>query len=157
MNQNNAANKVGTHVGEREIVITRVLDAPRALVFDAWTKEEHLSKWWGPRGFTMTFEKFEMKPGGTWRFIMHGPDGVDYPNTNIFVEVVRPKRIVIQHAVFPHFLATANFEDQDGRTTLTYRTVFDETDAVFDKVKTYAVPGAEQTLDRLEEHLASLS
>ena len=145
-----------TQVGEREIVITRVFDAPRNLVFDAWTKEEHLSKWWGPRGFTTTFQRFDPQPGGTWQFIMHSPDGVDFPNTNIFVEIVKPERIVIKHDVFPHFLATAIFEDVDGKIKLTYRTVFEETAAVFDKVKTYAVPSAEQTLDRLEEHLASM-
>ncbi|QRG70128.1 SRPBCC family protein [Brevibacillus choshinensis] len=157
MNQNNETNKIATQVGECEIVITRILDAPRELVFDAWTKEENLSKWWGPRGFTTTFQKFDMKPGGTWQFIMHGPDGVDYPNTNVFVEVAKPERIVIKHTVFPHFLATATFEDLDGKTKLTYRTVFEENAAAFDKVKTYAVPGAEQTMDRLEEHLASMS
>lgn len=62
MNQNNATNKIARQVGKREIMITRVYDAPRDLVFDAWTKEEHLSKWWGPRGFTTTFQKFDMKP-----------------------------------------------------------------------------------------------
>ncbi|GIP33459.1 SRPBCC family protein [Paenibacillus sp. J2TS4] len=157
MSHNNATNKIATQVGDREIRITRVLDAPRDLVFDAWTKEEHLSKWWGPRGFTTTFQKFDMKPGGTWQFIMHSPDGVDFPNTNVFVEVVKPERIVIHHVVFPHFLTTATFEDADGKTKLTYSTVFEENAAVFDKVKTYAVPGAEQTMDRLEEHLASMS
>jgi uncharacterized protein YndB with AHSA1/START domain len=64
--------------------------------------------------------------GGTWQFIMNGPDGVDYPNTNVFVEVVKPERIVIKHAMFPHFLATAIFEDLDGKTKLTYSTVFYE-------------------------------
>lgn len=157
INQNNATNKIATQVGECEIVITRVFDAPRDLVFDAWTKEEHLSKWWGPQGFTMTTQQFDMKPGGTWEFIMHGPDGVDFPNTNVFVEVVKPERIVFKHAVFPHFLATASFKEVEGKTQLTYRTVFEETASVFDKVKTYAVPGAEQTMDRLEEHLASMS
>lgn len=157
MNQSNATNKIATQVGESEIVITRVFDAPRDLVFDAWTKEEHLSKWWGPQGFTMTTQQFDMKQGGTWEFIMHGPDGVDFPNTNVFVEVVKPERIVFKHAVFPHFLATASFEYLEGKTKLTYRTVFEENAAVFDKVKTYAVPGAEQTMDRLEEHLAGMS
>jgi len=157
MDQNNEANKIATQEGEREIVITRVFDAPRDLVFDAWTNEEHLSKWWGPRGFTSTFQKFEMNPGGTWQFIMHGPDGVDFPNTHVIVEVVKPERIVFKHAEFPHFLATAIFEELDGKTKLTYSTVFEETAAVFEKVKTYAVPGAEQTMDRLKEHLASMS
>ncbi|ULL16986.1 polyketide cyclase [Paenibacillus sp. H1-7] len=157
MNQSNDTSQNAAHVGDREIVITRVINAPRDLVFDAWTNEEHLSKWWGPRGFTTTFEKFEMKPGGTWQFTMHGPDGVNFPNTNEIIEVVKPERIVFKHAVFPHFVATALFEDLDGKTKLTYGTVFEESAEVFDKVKTYAVPGAEETMDRLEELLASMS
>lgn len=108
----------------------------------------------GPQGFTMTSQQFDLKPGGTWEFIMHGPDGVDFPNTNVFVEVVKPERIVIKHAVFPHFLASVSVEELEGKTHLTYQTVFEETVAVFDKVKTYAVSGVEQTMDRLEEHLA---
>ena len=88
---------------------------------------------------------------------MHGPDGVDYPNTHILVEVAKPECIVFKHAVFPLFLATATFMDLDGKTQLTYRTVFEETPAIFEKVKTYAVPGAEQMMDRLCEHLASLT
>ncbi|UOE55479.1 SRPBCC family protein [Bacillus sp. CMF12] len=153
----NSTNKMTTQIGEREITVTRVFDAPADLVFNSWTKEEHLSKWWGPQGFTLTFQKFDMKPGGTWQFIMHGPDGVDYPNTNVFVEVVKSERIVFKHDVFPHFLATAVFEDLDGKTKLTYTTIFEETAAVFEKVKTYAVPGAEQTMKRLEEHLGGMS
>lgn len=156
MNQNNSTNKMTTQIGDREITVTRVFDAPVDLVFDSWTKEEHLSKWWGPQGFTLTSQTFDMKPGGTWQFIMHGPDGVDFPNTNVFVEVVKPKRIVFKHDVFPHFLATAAFEDLDGKTKLTYTTIFEETAAVFEKVKTYAAPGAKQTMERLEEHLACM-
>ncbi|WP_231891384.1 SRPBCC family protein [Paenibacillus swuensis] len=143
-----------TQVGDREIVITRVLDASREVVYDAWTKEEQLSQWWGPQGFTTTTEKFDLSPGGIWQFIMHGPDGVDYPNTNIFVEFVKPERIVIEHAVFPHFVATARLEDVEGKTKLTYSCVFDESAEVFEKVKIYAVPGGEQTMERLEELLS---
>jgi uncharacterized protein YndB with AHSA1/START domain len=156
MNKNNEANNIATQVGERGIVVTRIFDAPRDLVFDTWTKQEHLSKWWGPQGFTTTFQKFDMKPGGSWEFIMHGPGGVDYPNIIVFVEVVKPERIVLEHAVSPHFLATATFEDLDGKTKLTYSSVF-ETAAEFDQVKPYAVPGAEQTMDRLGAHLKSIS
>jgi uncharacterized protein YndB with AHSA1/START domain len=156
MNQNNATNNIATKVGERGIVITRIYDAPRDLVFDAWTKQEHLSKWWGPQGFTTTFQEFDMKPGGTWKFIMHGPDGVDYPNTIVFVEVDKPERIVLQFDGFPNFVGTATFEDLVGKTKLTYSTIF-ETAAEFDEVKPYAVPGAEQTMDRLGEHLTSMS
>ena len=67
-------------LSDREIVTTRVFDAPRELVFKAWTDPDHLAKWWGPKGFTNTFQEFDMRPGGVWRFIMHGPDGVDYKN-----------------------------------------------------------------------------
>ncbi|MFC4102499.1 SRPBCC family protein [Paenibacillus xanthanilyticus] len=157
MNENQMASHKSAQVGDREIAITRLLDAPRELAFEAWTKPEHLSKWWGPQGFTSTFQRFELHPGGTWEFVMHSPEGVDFPNTNVFTEIVRPERIVFRHAVFPHFVATAAFEEQGGKTKLTYRTVFEETEAVFEQVKTYAAPGAEQTLDRLEALLAHLA
>ncbi|OFW78712.1 MAG: polyketide cyclase [Alicyclobacillus sp. RIFOXYA1_FULL_53_8] len=140
-------------VGERGYVITRILDVPRDLVFQAWTTPEHLSQWWGPKGFTNTFQEFDLKPGGVWRFIMHGPDGVDYPNRITVLEVVPDERIVFEHHG-PNFRATATFEDLDGKTRLTYRTLF-ETTATFDVVKTFAVPGGEQTFDRLEAHLVS--
>ncbi|MGG0178910.1 SRPBCC family protein [Gottfriedia acidiceleris] len=153
MDQNNTSNIDATQVRENKIIITRIFNAPRKLVFDAWMKEEHLSKWWGPNGFTTTFQKFDMKPGGTWEFIMHGPDGVDFSNTNVIVEVVQLERIVFKHDVFPHFLATAIFEELNGKTKLTYSSLFEEEPAVFDKVKTYAIPGAEQTMERLEEYL----
>lgn len=157
MEKNNESNKIETQVGDREIVITHIFEAPRNVVFDAWTKEEHLSKWWGPQGFTTTFQKFDMKPGGVWQFIMHGPDGVDFPNTNVFVEIVKPERIVFKHDVFPYFLATTMFEEIDGKTKLTYSTVYEENAATFEKVKTYAIPGAEQMMDRLEDFLANYS
>ncbi|MGG1554617.1 SRPBCC family protein [Paenibacillus ferrarius] len=155
MGENTETNHCSAYAGENEITITRIIDASRELVFTAWTQEEHLTKWWGPNGFTSTFQKFEMTPGGTWEFIMHGPDGVDYPNTNTVIEVVRPERIVLSHDLFPHFVATAVFEDMDGKTKLTYSSKFEERADVFEKVKNYALPGAEQTMNRLEELLAT--
>lgn len=156
MNQNNTTSSIETKVGERGFVVTRIFNAPRDLVFDAWTKPEHLSQWWGPQGFTTSIQEFDLKPGGTWQFIMHGPNGVDYPNKIIFVEIDKPERIVLQHAVFPHFQATATFEDLDGKTKLTYSTIF-ETVGDFNQVKSFAAPGAEQTMDRLGEHLTRIS
>jgi uncharacterized protein YndB with AHSA1/START domain len=88
---------------------------------------------------------------------MHGPDGVDYPNTHDIIEVAPPTRIRFEHTVFPHFLATATFEDAGGgKTKLTYSTAIRESQETFDKVKVYAVPGAEQMMDRLAELLAGL-
>jgi uncharacterized protein YndB with AHSA1/START domain len=156
MNLNNENVKTAAQIGDREIAITRILDAPQELVYEAWTKEEYLSRWWGPKGFTTTSQQFDLKPGGTWQFIMHGPDGVDYPNIHVFVEIVEPERIVFEHTMFPHFVATATFEELDGKTKLTYRSVFQESEETFDKIKTYAAPGGEQTMDCLEELLASL-
>jgi uncharacterized protein YndB with AHSA1/START domain len=81
----------------RSIVITRVIDAPRDIVFEAWTDPKHLAEWWGPTGFTTTTSKFEMRPGGIWRFVMHGPDGRDYQNRVTYHEILRPERIVYSH------------------------------------------------------------
>jgi uncharacterized protein YndB with AHSA1/START domain len=141
-------------ISEKGYVITRVLNAPRDLVFDAWSLPEHLSQWWGPKGFTNTFQKFDLRPGGHWQFIMHGPDGTDYPNHIVFIEVVKPERIVFQHKN-PDFIATATFEDVNGRTKLTYSTLF-KTVAEFDHVKPYAVPGGQQTVECLEEYLTKI-
>ncbi len=75
---------------EREIVATRVFDAPRALAFKAWTEPTHLARWWGPNGFTITTYEMDFRVGGAWRFVMHGPDGRDYQNENVYVEIVSP-------------------------------------------------------------------
>src|SRR5450631_188479 len=94
----NATTKDAADTSDREIVITRVFDAPRELVFKAWTDPKHLVHWWGPNGFTNTFHEVDIRPGGVWRFTMHGPDGVDYPNRIVFEEIVKPERIVYAHS-----------------------------------------------------------
>jgi uncharacterized protein YndB with AHSA1/START domain len=143
----------GTHSAEpasdRDILSTRLLNAPRELVFKAWTDPAHLVHWWGPKGFTNTFHEFDPRPGGVWRFIMHGPDGTDYKNRSVFVEVVKPERIVFDHESGPKFQATVTFAEEGGKTRLTWRMRF-ETAAEFDRVKGYAVEGNRQCLDRLE-------
>ena len=141
---------------DREIVTTRVFDAPRERVFRAWTDPDHLAKWWGPKGFTNTFQEFDMKPGGVWRFVMHGPDGVDYKNKSVFVEVVKPERIVFQHVSGPRFKVTATFAEEAGKTRLIFRMLF-ETAAECAKVKVYAVEANEQNFDRLEAQLATIA
>jgi uncharacterized protein YndB with AHSA1/START domain len=138
---------------DREIVMTRVFDAPRARVFDACTDPAQIGQWWGPAGFTCTFETFDPRPGGHWRFVMHGPDGTDYPNENVFVAIDRPARIVLDHVVAPRFRLTATFEEVGARTRLTLRQVFDSAE-LRTAVAPYAVPGSEQMLDRLAGALA---
>ena len=92
-----ARNNPGTGQDARTIVTTRVFDAPRELAFEAWTNPKHLVQWWGPNGFTTTIRAIDVRPGGIWRFVMHGPDGVDYENRIVYNEIVKPERLVYSH------------------------------------------------------------
>jgi uncharacterized protein YndB with AHSA1/START domain len=140
----------------REILFTRILNAPRELVFKAWTDPAHIAKWWGPTGFTNTFDKFDFRPGGAWRFTMHGPNGVDYKNEIDFVEIATPERIVLRHINPPHFTITVTLEDLGGKTRLTWRNLFDTVDE-FEGVKSFAVDGLRQNIDKLEAHLTAMA
>jgi uncharacterized protein YndB with AHSA1/START domain len=145
-------------VSDREIVITRVFDAPRDLVFQVWTDPQHVGSWWGPTGFTTTTHEIDVRPGGVWRFIMHGPNGVDYPNKIVYLEIVKPERLVYDHGDdgdLVQFRVTVTFADQDGKTRLTMRSLFASA-AARDRVVTeyHAIEGGNQTLDRFGEHLA---
>ena len=144
----------------RSIVITRVIDAPRELVFKAWTTAEHLAHWWGPDGFTTTTEAFSFKAKGEWRFVMHGPDGRDYPNRIIFESIQPPARIVYNHSgdadsVPVRFHATVTLEDESGKTRLTWNMVF-ESEAERDRIARDfdAVEGGRQTAARLDAYVA---
>lgn len=110
----------------------------------------------GPKGFTNTFHEFELKPGGTWRYDMHGPNGVTYPNHSVFVEIVPLERIVINHLSSPEFQITATFTELEERTLVTFRQSFKKTEE-FVKAKTCCVEGNEQNLDRLGELLSEIS
>jgi uncharacterized protein YndB with AHSA1/START domain len=140
---------------DREIVARRVLDVPRERVFEAFADPNRLTRWWGPRGFTSTFHEFDLRPGGVWRFVLHGPNGADYQNESVFVEVVKPEHIVFDHVSGPKFQMTLTLDDRAGKTAITWRMRF-ETAAECDKVKTFAVDANEQNLDRLEAELATM-
>lgn len=143
---------------------TRVLDAPRELVFAVWTDARHLAKWRGPDGFSTTTSAFDFRVGGVWRFVMHGPDGRDYENRITFDEIVPPERLRYHHGggddVEPvQFRTTVIFEDlDDQRTRVTLTGVFPslaERDRV---IRDYgADKGLMQTLTRLGDHLATLT
>jgi len=153
-----------TDTADRELVTSRVFDAPRELVWEACTNPQHVVNWWGPRGFSTTIEVMDVRPGGVWKHVMRGPDGIEYPNQSAFQEVVKSERIVYTHAGGTKgrkgacFGSTWTFEDLGGKTRLTMRLLFaskDERDRV---VKEYgAAEGAKQTLDRLGEHLPQMS
>ena len=149
---------------DREIVISRVFEAPRELVWEAWTNPKHVVNWWGPRGFSTTIKTMDVRPGGVWEHTMHGPDGANYPNKSVFVEVVKPERIVYKHGGHKeggpgvHFQSTWTFDALTPRQTrLTIRMVFAtaaERDFV---VKQFgAIEGGKQTLERLGEYLPTL-
>jgi uncharacterized protein YndB with AHSA1/START domain len=152
-----------TGSANREIVVTRTLDAPRELVWQAWTDPAHLIHWWGPRGFTNTLKQFDLRPGGVWRFAMHGPDGVDYPNQIVFQEIEAPARLVALHGSGAEddpdrfeMIVTLE-EEQANQTRLTLRMVFPSAAARDQAIKEYgAIDGANQTLDRLAERVALL-
>ncbi len=149
---------------DREIVISREFNAPRELVWEAWTNPEHVANWWGPRGFTTTIEEMDVRPGGVWKHVMHGPDGTNYPNKSVFKEVVKPERIVYSHGGgreggrCAHFVATWTFDALAAdKTRVTIRMVFTSTaDRNFVVKEFGAIEGGNQTLGRLAEHLSQM-
>jgi uncharacterized protein YndB with AHSA1/START domain len=145
----------------RSIIGMREFDAPRDLVFAAWTDPKHLAQWWGPNGFTTTTTSFDLRPGGIWRFVMHGPDGRDYQNRITFDEVVPPERIVYRHGggedVEPvQFRQTVIFEDLAGRTSMTWRGNFPSAAERDRVIREYgAAEGLVQTIARLGEYVSA--
>jgi uncharacterized protein YndB with AHSA1/START domain len=148
----------------RSIVGTRVFDAPRALVFSAWTDPKYLAQWWGPNGFTTTTHAFDFRPGGVWRFVMHGPDGRDYQNRITFDEIVPPERIAYRHSggddVEPvQFSQTVTFQDLgNGQTLLTWHGTFPSAEERARVIREHgADKGLVQTMARLDEYVVMLS
>jgi uncharacterized protein YndB with AHSA1/START domain len=141
-------------IEKREIRTTRTFRAPRELVFKAWTDPKHISRWWGPVGFTTTTHRMELRPGGAWSHTMHGPDGTDYKNEVVFVEVREPDRIVFDHVSLPKFKGTWLFDEAPGGTRVTMQLLFGSTAVREQTSKFGAVEGAQQTLERLGEFLA---
>lgn len=145
---------------EREILIERIFDAPRELVWEAWTNPEHVAQWWGPDGFTTTIKEMDFSVGGVWKLTMHGPDGMEYPNSSVFREIVKPERIVFAHGgkreggPGAHFLSTWTFEALGDQTRVRMQLLFD-TPAERDRVirEFGAIEGGKQTFARLAEYL----
>lgn len=143
-------------VADGEIVNTRIFHTPRALLFKACSKPDLLAQWWGPKNFTNTFHQFEMKPDGVWHYTMHGPDGVDYENKSVFVEIVAPERIILRHLDPDHeFLLTIIFVELEDKTELTWRMLFASA-AECEKVREFVTKANEQNFDRLQDLLSSI-
>jgi uncharacterized protein YndB with AHSA1/START domain len=137
----------------REIVSSRVLPFPREQVFAAIADSSSLARWWGPAGFTNSFQQFEFRRGGEWKFVMHGPDGTDYPNHVVVEELQAPERIVLRH-VPPHFTNTITWREEDGGTRIQFRMLFDDA-GTRDALAPICVPANEQNFDRLHAELSA--
>ena len=141
---------------DRDIVTTRVLHAPRERVFRAWTEADHLARWWGPNGFTNTFQEFDPRPGGHWRFVMHGPDGTTYDNACVFLRIEAPASLVLEHVSPPYFHILASFEAMPGGTTRLHWTMRFRTAEECDKLRDFVTGKNEENIDRLEAELATM-
>jgi uncharacterized protein YndB with AHSA1/START domain len=145
---------------DREIVTTRLIDAPRELVYEAWTHPEHIGHWFGPDGFTTVTKSMDVRPGGAWRFVMHGPDGTDWPNVITYEEVTPPARLVYLHGDDKEtdmFHVTVTLDDENGKTALTMRAVFKTAEArEFVVRERGAIEGGKQTVSKLEQYVREM-
>src|SRR5262249_3136293 len=147
---------------DTEIVLQRTFEAPRDLVWKAWTDPEHVVRWWGPSGFSSTTRRMDFRKGGHWRFVMHGPDGRDYENLITYLEVVEPERPVdkvggVMDVEPVNFETTVTFEHSGKGTRLTMRSKFPSKKARDHVIREYgADEGGKQHLARLDEYLGGM-
>ncbi|HWK74045.1 MAG TPA: SRPBCC family protein [Povalibacter sp.] len=135
-------------VDERECVHSRLIGASAQRVFEAIADPVRLARWWGPKGFSSTFEEFEFRPGGRWRLVMHGPDGTDYPNESRFLQIVPSQRIVLEHFSGHHFILTITLTAQGDETRVGWQQVFDTAEHRA-SIAQFVLEANEQNLDRL--------
>jgi uncharacterized protein YndB with AHSA1/START domain len=147
--------KSDTH--DRELLLSRKINAPIELVWEVWTQPHHIAQWWGPNGFTNTITTMDVKPGGEWNLVMHGPDGTDYDNKSLFREVVLHKKIVYEHISYPHIIATITFEDEGEQTAINWHMLFDTAEDFIEVVKKHnAAEGQKQNIEKLNLYLSQL-
>jgi uncharacterized protein YndB with AHSA1/START domain len=131
---------------------SREIPATVEQVFAAISDAERLSRWWGPAGFTNTFNVCEFKNGGRWSFIMHGPDGKNYPNENVFAEIESPRKVVVQHVSAPKYRLTIVLASSAVGTVVTWSQAF-ESSEVAGRIERIVVPANEQNLERLSDEV----
>ena len=146
---------------DREIVVSRIIDAPQELVFEAFTEVRHLSRWWGPEGFSTTTRSFEFREGGAWDFVMHGPDGTDYQEWITWTGIVPPVEIALLHGESrddPNtFESVLTFAPDGAGTRIEMRTVFPTKEVRDEAVEKYhAIEGGRQTLSHLAAYVAEI-
>ena len=138
----------------RVMRITRTFKASITLMWEVWTKPEHIANWWGPNGFTNTIHTMDFTEGGEWKFTMHGPDGKDYANRSIFKEIIPLEKIVFEH-FNPHFITTVIFEANGNETNIDWTMLFD-TEEMRDIIVNVhkAGEGLKQNIEKLEKYLS---
>jgi uncharacterized protein YndB with AHSA1/START domain len=174
-----AITKMNIDLAKNEVVFTRIVDGPRALVFKAWTDPRHMAQWWGPHTFTNPVCEMDVRPGGIYRILMRGPDGVEYPLKGVYREILEPERLVYTQdlAEFPaewkdalqeelrkagrklvvESLMTVKFAEHGGKTKLTIQTRFDSVVLRDAMLKRQMAEGWAESLERLEQHLDQIA
>jgi uncharacterized protein YndB with AHSA1/START domain len=158
-------NEVGTTTfttpSEREVAMTRVFDAPRRLVFDAWTSPEHVPQWMlGPEGWTMPVCEIDLRPGGGWHFVWRRSNGTEMEMNGVYREIKPPERLVSTEnwgADWPETLNTVVLSEKDGKTTMTLTVLYPSKEAREAALKTGMKDGASQSFDRLAEYLRKMA
>jgi uncharacterized protein YndB with AHSA1/START domain len=149
-------NEIINPLPDCEIKTTRIIHAPIEIVFRAWTDPAHLQNWWGPKGFTNTFQEFDPSPGGRWKFIMHGPEKGNYQNECVFIKIERPHLIAWNRISKPIFQVVATFEElEPGKTKLVFRQLFTSAEECR-KIKPFVIDKNEENFDRLEKELEKM-
>jgi uncharacterized protein YndB with AHSA1/START domain len=151
------SNQTTLETENRELLSSRLIKASPEKVFEALQNPDILARWWGPDGFTNTFQTFDFRPDGTWEFMMHGPDGANYPNKSVFVDIVETERVVFDHVVAPNFRMTITLDktDKPNETRFAFHMLF-ESAQLCQQLKSLCIPANEQNFDRLEAVLADL-
>lgn len=154
MSASNAKASEGHGKPAHELVLERIFDAPRDLVFKVWTDPAHVAQWWGPHGFKTTIHAMDVRPGGRWHYTMRGPDGDDYPFDGVYAEIVEPERLVFDGAIHAdtsqRVWTEVTFTEQDAKTKVTVRQVL----WIESAASRGASIGWNQQLDRLTAYLA---
>jgi uncharacterized glyoxalase superfamily protein PhnB/uncharacterized protein YndB with AHSA1/START domain len=148
--------KEKNNIADRGISISRVFNAPVELVWEVWTNPEHIKNWWGPNGFSNTITKMDVKAGGEWDLVMHGPDGTDYKNKSVYKEVALHKKLVYEHISAPKFLATVEFESRGDKTHIHWNMLFETKEQFIQVIKTFkADEGMRQNVEKLNNYIKS--
>ncbi|MFC3560798.1 SRPBCC family protein [Pedobacter jamesrossensis] len=141
---------------DSEIVTSRVVNAPIKIAYEAWANPNHLKNWWGPAGFTNTFNEFDFRVGGKWSFIMHGPDKGNYPNECEFIKIEEPKLIAWKRHSKPLFQVLATFEEVNpDKTKVIFKMLFESAEEC-NKLKPFVVDKNEENFDKLEVELTKM-